>query len=361
MISAPQSVQDEWKYIEENRIGCPPAFWIYWKKNWLPSFNSVSSLLKISAGENMSVSKAHALNLLTKDLRHFLDFQRNNESDQFKIDKTIKSLMTHYINNSLHKIGFMAYVGGSMPEPISPENVSKIVISVNDMADFWDRLRRIKPSWFQIFKRARSTPNCMKFSKMIVVMMTFVGLTSTSIAEGLVAVTIGKAIKIDYTLTVNNEEVESSIGKKPLQFVVGDKAIIPGLERGIEGLKVGDERVIEVEPKDAYGEVDPKAVKEFPRNSMPTSPQPKVGMVLQAKAPNGESFPAVIKEINGNKVVLDFNHPLAGKKLIFKVKILDVANTPGMLAATPSPKTQAAKKCEGAVGGAEWTACMGLK
>ena len=159
----------------------------------------------------------------------------------------------------------------------------------------------------------------MKFLRMIVVMMALVGLASVSIAEGFVAAAIGKAIKIDYTLTVNNEEVESSIGKQPLKAVLGNKSIIPGLEQGLLGMHAGEEKVIIVEPQDAYGYPDPNAIKEFPRSSIPNV---LVGAVIQAKAPNGESFPATVKEYRGNKVVLDFNHPLAGKVLTFKVRIL---------------------------------------
>jgi len=163
--------------------------------------------------------------------------------------------------------------------------------------------------------------------KMIAVAVVLVGWTSMSFADDSF-VTAGKKIKVDYTLTVNNQQVETSVGKQPLEFVDGDHSIIPGLEKGIEGMRMGEEKAITVEPKDAYGEVNPKAFKEFPKTSMPANAQPKVGMVLQAQAPNGESFPAVISAIKDDKVVLDFNHPLAGKQLTFKVKILDIKNAP---------------------------------
>ena len=138
----------------------------------------------------------------------------------------------------------------------------------------------------------------------------------------------GKEVKLDYTLTVNNEQIETSIGKQPLIFVVGDKTIIPGLESNLMGMRVGEEKIITVDPKEAYGEVDPKAFKEFPKTTMPKGAEPKVGMVLQAQAPDGESFPAVISAIKGDKVVLDFNHPLASKQLKFQVKILGIEEDP---------------------------------
>lgn len=148
----------------------------------------------------------------------------------------------------------------------------------------------------------------------------------------------GKQIKLDYTLSVDNKEIETSVGKKPLEFVVGDKSIIPGLEAGILGMHVGEEKLVTVAPKDAYGEADPKALKEFPKSTMPKGVEPKPGMILQAQAPDGESFPATIKEVKDDKVVLDFNHPLAGKQLKFQVKILDITQAPVAPAAqVPAP------------------------
>jgi FKBP-type peptidyl-prolyl cis-trans isomerase 2 len=154
----------------------------------------------------------------------------------------------------------------------------------------------------------------------------------------------GKKVKADYTLTVDNKEVETSVGKQPLEFVIGSKTIIPGLENQLMGMHAGEEKMITVEAKDAYGEIDPKAFKEFPKSTMPKGQEPKVGMVLQAQAPDGESFPAVIKELKGDKVVLDFNHPLAGKQLKFKVKVLGVEDAPAEPAAPAVPATPAPAK-----------------
>jgi len=142
------------------------------------------------------------------------------------------------------------------------------------------------------------------------------------------AVVAGKLIKADYTLTVNNEVLETSVGKTPLEFIVGGQSIIPGLEKGILGMHVGEEKIIVVEPADAYGQPDAKAVKEFPKASMPKGLELKKGMVLQANAPDGNTFPAVIKEIKDTTILLDFNHPLAGKQLQFKIKVLSIAPAP---------------------------------
>jgi FKBP-type peptidyl-prolyl cis-trans isomerase SlyD len=148
----------------------------------------------------------------------------------------------------------------------------------------------------------------------------------------------GKQVKLDYTLFVNNEQVETSVGKEPLMYVVGDNTIIPGLESQLNGLRIGEEKAITVPAKEAYGEADPKALKEFPKSSLPKNVELKVGMVLQATAPDGENFPAVISQIKEDKVVLDFNHPLAGKELKFNVKIISITNA-APKTATPKDKS----------------------
>lgn len=138
----------------------------------------------------------------------------------------------------------------------------------------------------------------------------------------------GKKVTLDYTLTVDNKEVETSVGKTPLSYMVGARNIIPGLEAQLNGMHMKEEKVINVASKDAYGDVDPKAFKEFPVTSLPKGMAPKVGMVLQATAPDGSRFPAIISEVKDDKVVLNFNHPLAGKALTFKVKILNIEDAP---------------------------------
>ena len=150
---------------------------------------------------------------------------------------------------------------------------------------------------------------------------------------------VGKKITLDYTLTVDKSQVETSVGKTPLSYVAGSRNIIPGLEAQLNGMHMNEEKVINVAAKDAYGDVDPKAFKEFAKTSLPQGMDPKVGMVLQATAPDGSKFPAVISELKGDKVVLNFNHPLAGKDLSFKVKILKIENAPVVAsAATPPTK-----------------------
>ncbi len=139
----------------------------------------------------------------------------------------------------------------------------------------------------------------------------------------------GKKVTLDYTLTVDNVQVETSKGKTPLSYVAGTHEIIPGLEAQLNGMRVNEEKTITVAPKDAYGEVNPKAYKEYPKSSLPKNGfEAKVGATLWVTTPNGMRFPVKVFAVKDDKVTIDFNHPMAGKTLVFKVKVLNVEKAP---------------------------------
>ncbi len=138
----------------------------------------------------------------------------------------------------------------------------------------------------------------------------------------------GMKVKFDYTLTVGTEQVETTQGKQPLEYVHGKKMLIPGLEKELVGMKAGDTKTVTVKSEDAYGPVRPEAVREIENTKLPKDITPKVGMVLEMQDPDGNAYPAVVKEIKDKTFVLDFNHPLAGKELKFDVKIVSVDVAP---------------------------------
>ena len=143
----------------------------------------------------------------------------------------------------------------------------------------------------------------------------------------------GMKVKFDYTLTVGTEQVETTKGKQPLEYVHGTKMLIPGLEKELAGMKAGDTKVITVKSEDAYGPVRPEALREVEKTKLPKDITPQVGMVLEMQDPQGNAYPAVVKEIKDKTFVLDFNHPLAGKELKFDVKIVSVEVAPVVPAA----------------------------
>lgn len=137
----------------------------------------------------------------------------------------------------------------------------------------------------------------------------------------------GAEVSFDYTLTdESGRVVDTSKGKVPMHYVHGTGQIIPGLERELTGMTVGGEKKVTVKPEDAYGPVDPKAFREIPKESVPPEAL-KVGTMLLAQGPAGEGVPVRVHEVKENTVVMDFNHPLAGKTLSFDVKITDIKDT----------------------------------
>jgi FKBP-type peptidyl-prolyl cis-trans isomerase SlyD len=138
------------------------------------------------------------------------------------------------------------------------------------------------------------------------------------------AVQNGSSVSIEYTLKDEGGQVlDSNKGKGPLTFTQGQQQIIPGLEREMIGLRAGDEKKVVVKPEDGYGPVVPNAQTEVPKEAIPKEGL-KVGTPLMARSGSGEARPVVVKEIKENTVVLDLNHPLAGKTLFFDVKVLGV-------------------------------------
>ena len=135
----------------------------------------------------------------------------------------------------------------------------------------------------------------------------------------------GSTVQIDYTLTVDGSVVDTSEGRAPLTYVQGRGQIIPGLERQLAGLKAGDAGTFTVEPADGYGTVDPKAFIAIERSQLPQDMTPEVGMMIQGQGPDGTPFRARIDKVAADSVTLDLNHPLAGKTLQFKIKVVGVA------------------------------------
>jgi FKBP-type peptidyl-prolyl cis-trans isomerase SlyD len=145
----------------------------------------------------------------------------------------------------------------------------------------------------------------------------------------------GSVVSLQYTLTgEDGKTIESNKGKEPLKYTQGQHQIVPGLEREIAGMKVGGEKHVKVKPEDGYGPVNPNAFQEVPKEKVPPEGL-KVGTVLAAKGPQGQVVPVRIHEIKDKSVVVDLNHPMAGKTLVFDVKVLDIQSAP--LAAPQAP------------------------
>lgn len=134
----------------------------------------------------------------------------------------------------------------------------------------------------------------------------------------------GVVVSMEYTLHVDNEEIDSSKGQDPLQFLVGHGNIISGLEREIIGMKVGDSKDVVIAPADGYGEFNEEAFLDVPRKDFPSDMPVEEGLELTVRDDSGQSRYARIDAIEGDTVTLNFNHPLAGDELHFNVKVVDL-------------------------------------
>ena len=135
-------------------------------------------------------------------------------------------------------------------------------------------------------------------------------------------------IGLEYTLTVDGTVVDSADSAKPFHYVHGQHQMIPGLERQLTGLHIGDTKEVTVSPDEGYGPVDPAALVEVAKTQLPAGVTPEVGLVLRGVNPDGQSFRARITELKDETVMLDLNHPLAGKTLNFKVKVIGISAAP---------------------------------
>jgi FKBP-type peptidyl-prolyl cis-trans isomerase SlyD len=134
----------------------------------------------------------------------------------------------------------------------------------------------------------------------------------------------GSRVALEYTLSDENGKViESNKGKEAMSYIHGKGQIIPGLEKELSGMKVGEEKKVQVKPEDGYGPVNPEAFQEISKDKLPPEAL-KVGTMLMAQGPQGQGIPARVHEIKDNTVIMDFNHPMAGKTLSFDIKISEI-------------------------------------
>ncbi|MGM0589469.1 MAG: FKBP-type peptidyl-prolyl cis-trans isomerase [Bacteroidota bacterium] len=136
----------------------------------------------------------------------------------------------------------------------------------------------------------------------------------------------GSTVKVHYTGTLKNgQQFDSSRERDPLEFTLGEGKLIPGFEEAVTGMEVGDVESITIPAKEAYGERRDDLVVEVSKEELPQNAEPEVGMQLELKNQDGQAIPVQITEIKDEVVVLDANHPLAGKDLNFEIELLEIA------------------------------------
>ncbi|MBX5480945.1 MAG: peptidylprolyl isomerase [Myxococcaceae bacterium] len=129
-------------------------------------------------------------------------------------------------------------------------------------------------------------------------------------------------VALDYKLHLGDGKIiDQSEEGEPLLYLHGGGQIVPGLERQLEGLDAGHSGQFVVSPKEGYGEHDPRGVQVVPISSFPPGAEVKAGMEFLAEGPDGGAIPVNVKEVKGDRVVIDLNHPLAGKTLHFDITV----------------------------------------
>ncbi len=135
----------------------------------------------------------------------------------------------------------------------------------------------------------------------------------------------GDLVRVDYKGTLDDGTVfDSSEGREPLEFKIGEGMVIPGFESLVEGLSVGESGSKKIPAKEAYGEKNAEMIFPVPRNQIPKEIQPEVGKSLMMQQENGQEVPVLIVEVKEDEVILDANHPLAGFDLSFELTLVEI-------------------------------------
>lgn len=136
----------------------------------------------------------------------------------------------------------------------------------------------------------------------------------------------GDTVKVHYTgKLTSGDQFDSSEGRNPLEFKVGAGQMIPGFDQAIPGMNVGEKKTITISPADAYGEKNKEAIIEFPKTNIPADMKLEPGMKLQLRNEAGHPIPVVVTEVKEETVILDANHELAGKELVFDIELVEIA------------------------------------
>lgn len=135
----------------------------------------------------------------------------------------------------------------------------------------------------------------------------------------------GDTVRIHYTGTLaDGTQFDSSDGRDPLEFALGGGQVIPGFDSAVDGMAVGENKSVTIEPDQAYGERHEQLVQQVPKNALPEDMEPAVGMQLQSQSPDGQVMNLVITDVADETITVDANHPLAGQALTFAIELVEI-------------------------------------
>ncbi len=136
----------------------------------------------------------------------------------------------------------------------------------------------------------------------------------------------GDTVKVHYTGKLEDGTVfDSSQGREPLEFTLGTGQLIPGFDAAVVGMAVGDSKTVTIAPDQGYGPHHEQMVVEAERGQFPPEADPQIGMQFESRSEDGQKFVVTVTAVEGDKITLDANHPLAGKDLTFEIEMVEVA------------------------------------
>ena len=135
----------------------------------------------------------------------------------------------------------------------------------------------------------------------------------------------GDTVRIHYTGTLaDGTQFDTSDGRDPLEFALGGGQVIPGFDSAVDGMAVGENKSVTIQPDQAYGERHEQLVQQVPKNALPEDMEPAVGMQLQSQSPDGQVMNLVITDVADETITVDANHPLAGQALTFAIELVEI-------------------------------------
>ncbi len=138
----------------------------------------------------------------------------------------------------------------------------------------------------------------------------------------------GDIVRIHYTGTLaDGERFDSSRDRDPLEFKLGSGQVIAGFDAAVTGMAAGEVKNVEIASAQAYGPHNPDGRQIFPRDRMPSDVPVEIGTRLQLQSPNGQPIMVTVADVTDNQVVLDANHPLAGKDLTFEIELVEIVSS----------------------------------
>jgi peptidylprolyl isomerase len=137
----------------------------------------------------------------------------------------------------------------------------------------------------------------------------------------------GDTVSIHYTGTLDDgTQFDSSSGRDPLEFTLGTGQVIPGFDKAVEGMAVGDSKSVNIPPEDAYGPRHDQMIQDVPKTALPDDLEPVEGMALQAQGQDGQVINLTLTAVSDDSITVDGNHPLAGQALNFDIELVDIAS-----------------------------------